>query len=177
MRISLATGFCCALACACGPAERSTMPIDASADAYHFQWLAAPFSATGTTPAGPIDELKLIRARYLGEWCGYEYEIQIVRSLDIDSAPEGPHLLLLFQFPKDTTSPQTGTFAARAKVEDETGLVAYTEMVTLDAERVDPSGQAEPHIVGRFVSSDPGWSLDFRVDVVSQYSTICPPGI
>lgn len=124
---------------------------------------------SGFTPLGPADNLHFIRARYLGQECGTGYEIQILPAIDPYVDPS-PQMFLRFEFPGDVTTPQSGTFAVSATIEDYANLYATTTL-TLRADRIDSPSATEPHIIGRFTSSDLNWSLDFRVDVVSQFIT------
>lgn len=162
---------------ACSPGPRPEVPDaapDAAPDAPPIpaggepcEWLSSleytPVTLTGTSPTGSLDGFHYAFAAFTS--CGPAYEIDFTPTA---TGPQGlePSLRLWIMWPFTAT----GTNRAMA-------LHAYpeamTDMVTFEATQLDGLEAAPPHIIGHFVSHDPGWTFDISVDLTSQCISSC----
>ena len=164
------------IAASCGPSSRELQPdavTDAATDAApQPEYLPEPFEITGSTPAGPLD-LHYIHARYASTWCGEQYEIELSRTTLYDNFTTDPLLYIRFAMPREATEPLVGDQPATAQLTTWTHELADTSQVVFVADRVDPPMMPGGRIIGHVVVNDPGWSLDFRVDLPRLFSIWC----
>jgi hypothetical protein len=126
-----------------------------------------PFTATGTTPGGSLDEVQFMSLEFVGGHCPGTYELKLYRT----DVPEDPAVAMFsVTIPWNTTPPSTGTMAASAwAAGGATTDNASFEVEYLDAPGPDDTGPATVRMAGRFTSHAPGWNVDFSVDATAAH--------
>ena len=126
-----------------------------------------PVTITGTSPLGSLDVFHYAAAGYFDGFCPPAYEIYFTTDGIDQICTTGPDMRLGVKGP--FTSP--GSNAAEAAIHNL--HEATTDHVTFEATQLDQPDAMPPHIIGHFVSHDPGWSFDISVDLTSQFSNTC----
>jgi hypothetical protein len=123
-----------------------------------------PFTITGTTPAGSLDEVRFMSLAFIGGHCPGTYYLELYRT----DAPED-HAVAMFSVsnPPNATQPQSGTITASAWAVGATTDQGSFDIVHLDAPGPDDTGPAMVRIAGRFMVNAPGWNVDFSVDALA----------
>ncbi|NVB79017.1 MAG: hypothetical protein HOV81_11515 [Kofleriaceae bacterium] len=123
-----------------------------------------PVSATGTTPAGSLDEARFMSVDYVGGHCPGTYYVRLYRT---DAPEDQGFVMFIVSIPRNATQPPTGTigasaWAGAAKTDD-----ASFEIVQLDAPGPDDTQTLTVRIAGRLTINTPGWNVDLDVDATT----------
>ena len=125
-----------------------------------------PFTTTGTTPAGSLDDVQFMSIRFVGGHCPGVYDLDLHRTnVDGDKAVARFSVMT----PWDPTEPPTGTIAASGCVQNAKSEQGSFEIVHLDAPGPDAT---EPHVLriaGRVTINMGGWNVDFTVDAMTTH--------
>lgn len=118
-----------------------------------------PFTTTGTTPAGSLDDVRYLGVGYLDGDCGNNYLLNL--------AADDYEVVLQIQISFPFTEVTPGTIAASAIDES-----CATNQVRFEVEHIDPPQAAQPlRIAGRVMVNDGAWNLDFTLDATTGIST------
>ncbi len=128
-----------------------------------------PFTTTGTTPAGSLDDVRFMSVEYVGGHCPGTYYLKLYRT---DAPEDGPVATFGVTIALDAPRPVTGTVAASgwaaAMMTDE----GTFEIVQLDAPLADDLQTTMVRIAGRMSINTAGWNVDFEVDATMR-NKIC----
>jgi hypothetical protein len=115
-----------------------------------------PFTATGTTPAGSLDEVRFMGVAFFGGFCPPSYIVKLYRTNRPLQVP-----VVGFEIPidVDATEPPTGTLDAKASVDPQTSTQVAFEIVHVDIPPTNPL-----RIAGRFIASSGAWDFDISID-------------
>lgn len=123
-----------------------------------------PFTTTGTTPAGSLDDIRFMSVEYIGGNCPGTYYLKLYRT---DALEEQAVVTFTVTIPPNATQPPTGTIMASAQAGAATTDEASFEIVQLDAPPPDDTQTVTVRIAGRITIDTPGWNVDFSVDVTT----------
>jgi len=129
--------------------------------------LSQPFHATLVTPAGTFVSDHMF-AHANGGDCPPTWQLEIA------SAPTGPGpvVTLSLSLPPYTGVEISGTRPGSASYLSPE-LVSYsTQNATFTGTRIDYPGDGTPRLTGRFVVTEPGWTIDLDLDLAGA-STGC----
>lgn len=123
-----------------------------------------PFTTTGTTPAGSLDDVRYLGVAYVNGDCGDSYLLDLYRTSQ--SSDYEAVVQIQIRFPFTEVSP--GTIAASAI----DFSCATSEQVRFEVTHIDPPQAPEPlRIAGRVTVNDGAWNLDFTLDATTQIAT------
>jgi hypothetical protein len=127
-----------------------------------------PFTTTGTTPAGSLDDVQFIRISFMGGSCPGTYSLELYRT----TADSIPVVRFDVTLPPNATQPPTGTIAASAcTLSGGTDGVNF-EIVQLDIPPINPQQPTMLRIAGRMTINSGPWNVDFTVDATTP-NAIC----
>jgi hypothetical protein len=129
--------------------------VDALPDA-KIDELRVPFTTTGTTPAGSLDEVRFIAINYLGGFCN-GYGVNLYRTNEaVEDAIVEFHIST-----SELTEPPIGTIGASAR----TGSVPLhrTDDVTFEVVHLDLPPSTPLRLAGRMYASTGAWLIDFTI--------------
>jgi hypothetical protein len=157
----------------CGsPRDGSSNPdVDAGTDAKVFldafvppASSRVPFTTTGTTPAGSLDDVQFIAIDFVDGGCPGTYHLLLYRT---DHPSEVPVVRFDVTLPASATPPLTGTIMARAFAGTASTDQVRFEIVQLDIPPADETQPVTLRIAGRMALDLPPWSIDFTVDMLT----------
>jgi hypothetical protein len=162
---------CVLLLAACGSstepaASDAPLPMDAPDTHCDLFGEFLPIVITGTSPAGPLDPFRFVRASHSEGGCSDAYGIALITAPPEDGCLFGPTLSFMISAPYDQPSIQTITTLS-------TTDYYSTNQVWFEVTQLDPPTVPMGRIQGHFVSHDPAWTFDIAVDLISQYNTSC----
>lgn len=130
-----------------------------------------PFTTTGSTPAGSLDDVHFMSVEYVGGHCPGTYYLKLYRT---DAPEDQPVVTFDVTIPWTAARPVTGTLMANAYAGATTTDAVRFEIVQLDSPHPDDEGPqpATVRIAGRFTINAPGWNVDFNVDATTLHK-IC----
>ena len=140
---------------AAAPGDATVSPIDAE---------RTPFTTTGTTPAGSLDDIRFMSVEYIGGDCPGTYYLKLYRT---DALEEQAVVTFTVTIPPRATEPPTGTITASAQAGTSTTDEVSFEIVQLDAPPADDTQTMTVRIAGRITINTPAWNVDFSVDVTT----------
>jgi hypothetical protein len=121
-----------------------------------------PFTTTGTTPLGSLDDIRFIEVGFLDGFCPSGYYVDLYRT---NAPAEGPAVMFLVPVPAELMQPPTGTIAARAWLPSGT---PSTDQVSFEIVHVDIRPTEPLRIAGRMRASTGGWNIDFSIDATTR---------
>src|SRR5262245_53398074 len=122
-----------------------------------------PFTTSGSTPAGSLENVRFIGIRYLDGFCLPGYYIGLYATNDAYR-----DAVVTVFVPTELGAP-TGTVAASAWLGSDSQQ--STNQVTFEVIRADVPPPEVVHIAGRFVASDGAWQLAFSIDAQTERDT------
>lgn len=130
-----------------------------------------PFTTTGTTPGGSLDDVRFMSLEFIGGYCPGSYYLRLYRT---DAPEDQPVVTFDVTIPWTAARPVTGTLMANAYAGATTTDAVRFEIVQLDSPHPDDEGPqpATVRIAGRFTINAPGWNVDFNVDATTLHK-IC----
>jgi hypothetical protein len=124
-----------------------------------------PFTTTGTTPAGSLDDIRYLGISFLGGDCLPAYNLVLYRSIESGSNTY-PDAVVFVAIPFPFTELSPGTVAAHAWLySDYDGTC--TDEVRFEVVHLDPPQDGPMRIAGRVVANDGAWNLDFSIDATA----------
>lgn len=124
-----------------------------------------PFTTTGTTPAGSLDDVRFMGVDFLDGFCPPGYTVRLYRT---NQPSQVPVVRFEIPIPVEATEPPTGTVVATAwlyNVSQTSSQVAF-EIVHVDIPPTEPL-----RIAGRITASSGGWNLDISIDANTERLT------
>lgn len=122
-----------------------------------------PFDATFVTPAGTFDAHVLFAQ---ATWGDCDPPVWDLRFTTTENGQQ-PSVTLHVTLPRYTGVEVAGTMAASAFYESAGPVASHSTMnVTFQATRIDYPWDGAPRITGRFVDTDPAWTIDLPLDVL-----------
>lgn len=125
-----------------------------------------PISITGTSPDGPLDRFRFVRAGHTDGGCSDVYVLDLRTAPPDASCSVGPSLSFDIVAPYDAPSIQTIATLS-------TTSYYSTNQVWFDVTQLDPPTVPMGRIAGHLVSHDPAWTFDIAIDLISQYNLTC----
>lgn len=122
-----------------------------------------PFSTTGTTPGGSLDDVRYMSVEYIGGNCPGTYFLRLYRT----NAIEESELVTFWITIPLNAEPPTGTITGNARAGTATTKAVSFEIVHLDAPPSDIVDPPTVRIAGRLTVDTSGWSVDFNVDATT----------
>jgi hypothetical protein len=123
-----------------------------------------PFEATFVTPAGVL-ETHYLFAQAVGGDCDPPFWELTFSASELGAEPI---VKLHVSLPRYTGVEVTGTRPASAYYQSSEPLVSHgTQSATFAATRLDYPGTGAPRITGRFLVTDPAWTLDLELDALA----------
>ena len=128
-----------------------------------------PFDATFVTPAGTFEAHSLFAVAIWGDCDPPFWELRFAG----EDGGEEATLTLHIRLPPYTGVEIMGAFPASVSYLTSRTLVSHsTESASFTATRIDYPGDGAPRITGRFLVTDPAWTIDLSLDVLG-LSTGC----
>jgi hypothetical protein len=127
-----------------------------------------PFVETFGTPAGTFEARHLFASAIWGDCNPPFWELKFTSLDGIDTT-----VTLHITMPPYTGVEVSGTLPASAYYQSSQPLVSHgTQSATFDATRIDYPADGAPRITGRFLVTDPAWTIDVNLDVLG-LSSFC----
>jgi hypothetical protein len=120
-----------------------TVPVDAAIDES-----LVPFTTTGTTPAGPLDDVRFIRVGFLAGFCQAGYYATLYRTNELHDEAV---VVVFIPMDETMTEPPTGTMAAEAWLGSD--YTQRTDQVSFEVVQVDLPSVEPFQIAGRVTAS------------------------
>ena len=118
-----------------------------------------PFTTTGTTPAGSLDDVRFIEIDFLSAFCLPGYYVGLYTTNDLYAEAAATFYIPITS---EVTQPPIGTIAASAWPGDD--YDQRTEDVSFAIVQLDIPPTSPLRIAGRMTIGTDGWNVDFMID-------------